>query len=276
MDACGNGAEDPRTSYALRMAAVTAGADALLAAALDAAPEPLPEDWEAVQGSLAADLLHPRELLAGDPAVTAAFSASLARANEAAGRSDGACVLAKGSETALARLWHISGAKCDPPRMLGVASLVYLAVQEKLFSDPFSEQDAAAAAPGAFFSERRKIAESIFPSGDMSKECRHVLALKSASDAQVRSRLLTAARRWNRIRDALDAQLMYWPRMQAMLKAAGLPTTPEEIGLSPERISASVLAMPFFFRRYGLADLAFETGRIADCAMAVLERWKKS
>lgn len=263
--------ESPAAAYARRMAAVTAGADAILAAGLDAAPEPDAAAWDAVQATLADDLLHPREIAEGDPEALDALFASLERADRAAAETPGAAALAEGSESAIARVWARSGVRGEAGLLRGVGALCALAAQAELFSRPFGEDDIDAAASRATGLEA--VAEALFPAGPVRDAALSALRAKAAAPGDVRHRLSLAAARWPRLAEALDAQLMHWPRMRAMLAAAGAPDSPAALGLSPARAAAAVLAAPLLMPRYGVLDLAWETGRLEACAEAVAARW---
>lgn len=256
------------------MAAVTAGADAILAAALDAAPEPADVAWNAVQGTLAGDILHPREIAEGDPGAVSAIAESVAASDRAAAASQEAAALAEGTETALALVFSMSGARAEPGFLAGVGALCALAAETELFSRRFAPEEVESAAEAAAGADGREAAARVlFPAGPVLDAALAALRAKPAGLDAVRARLALAAERWDRIRDALDAQLMHWPRMQAMLAAAGAPVSPQAIGISPERASAAILAAPLLWPRYGILDLAWETGRLADCAAAVSAKW---
>lgn len=266
-------AESPAAAYARRMGAVTAGADVLLAVSLDAAPEPDAAAWDAVQSTLADDLLHPREIAEGDPGAREALYASLARADRAAAALPGAAALAEGTEGAIARVLAMSGVRAEAGFLRGFGALCALAAQTALFSRPFTAGDAEAAAGAAAAPGREGVAEALFPAGPVRDAALAALRAKASSPEGVRCRLSLAAARWPRIAEALDAQLMHWPRMRAMLAAAGAPDSPEALGIPAARAAAAVLAAPLLMPRYGVLDLAWETGRLETCAEAVAARW---
>ena len=58
-----------------------------------------------------------------------------------------------------------------------------------------------------------------------------------------------------------------------MLAAAGAPDSPAALGISPARAAAALLAAPLLSPRYGMLDLAWETGRLDGCAAAVAGKW---
>ena len=268
--------ESAAAAYARRMAAVVAGADSNLAAALDAAPEPAEADWDAVQATLAGDILHPREVAEGDPEALETLHSSLARADRAAESSPAAAALAEGSESAVADVLALSGVRAARGCLQGFGALCVLAAQTELFSGRFSVSEIEEAASGASAAGREAAAEALFPSGPLRERALAAVRAKAPSPDGLRNRLALAAARWDRIGEALDAQLMHWPRMRAMLAAAGAPDSPAALGITPVRAAAAVLAAPLLMPRYGVLDLAFETGRLERCASAVASRWHQA
>src|SRR5690606_16316795 len=63
---------------------------------------------------------------------------------------------------------------------------------------------------------------------------------------------------WELLRDRLRKQLMTADEIRKNLAAAGAATTPQEIGITPERLIASEAAAWTIRRRYTLLDLLFE------------------
>jgi hypothetical protein len=259
------------------MAAVTAGADAILAFSLDVGPEIPDAAWGAAQGTLASDIVHPREIATGDPEAVSAILDCQERVQAAIRANPQVEILVAGSETTLAGIIAPSGSGISPPMALGVASLTVLAAQAELFSTLFSASEITdELVESSDFVRRMELAHALFGESPAWKRAKAALEAKKCISGAIRKRLNLAALRWERLRDALDGQLMHWPRMRAMLAAAGVPDTPEALGLSPQRIAAATLAVPLLSNRYGIFDLALETGRLEKCAAAVLHKWQNA
>jgi glycerol-1-phosphate dehydrogenase [NAD(P)+] len=62
----------------------------------------------------------------------------------------------------------------------------------------------------------------------------------------------------------LIGQLLTAAQLRDLLRAAGCPTTPEEIGLDRSRLRASYVQARQIRSRYTIFDLAAETGCLAE------------
>jgi glycerol-1-phosphate dehydrogenase [NAD(P)+] len=74
------------------------------------------------------------------------------------------------------------------------------------------------------------------------------------------TRLRRLRERWPALRDRLQAQLLPAAEVRRLLRAAGCPSGPAEIGLAPGALPASVLAARQIRRRYTALDLGAEAG----------------
>jgi glycerol-1-phosphate dehydrogenase [NAD(P)+] len=54
------------------------------------------------------------------------------------------------------------------------------------------------------------------------------------------------------------------------LKQAGCPVTPEEIGLTRDRVIDTYFSAQMIRNRYTILDLAYETGLLEDCSREIL------
>ena len=68
------------------------------------------------------------------------------------------------------------------------------------------------------------------------------------------------ADRWDDIRGSLSAAMVPAERIRAVLRRAGCPTTPEEIGLTPAFYASAVRNARFLRDRYTFLDLAADSG----------------
>jgi glycerol-1-phosphate dehydrogenase [NAD(P)+] len=77
---------------------------------------------------------------------------------------------------------------------------------------------------------------------------------------ELRARLRRLRERWPALRERLRTQLLPAAEVRRLLRAAGCPVGPGEIGLAPGALPTSVLAARQIRRRYTALDLAAETG----------------
>ena len=82
---------------------------------------------------------------------------------------------------------------------------------------------------------------------------------------QLRQRLMRIQQRWPILRERLERQLMMAEHIRDLLRAAGCPTEPEEIGVSVAQVRESYsLARPIR-SRYTVLELANECGILKAC-----------
>ena len=252
-------------AYAELFAQFAAGADWMLAAALaDEGPIP-PDAWRAAQERLVTRTLHPHEAASGDPDALADVRAGLAGVAEAI-RLCGSDRPVSSAAHAFADAWAFAGLG----RQTALGSLCAMVVWGKLFERPFAETDvpaALAAAPSP--AEREAFVRELFPDGALRERALAAVRAKTLAPDALRARLLRAASLWEPLRAKCDAQLMAPERAAAMLHAAGCAVDPAALGLAPARLAASAVAAQLLAPRYTVLDLAFETGRLSDCAAAL-------
>jgi glycerol-1-phosphate dehydrogenase [NAD(P)+] len=70
---------------------------------------------------------------------------------------------------------------------------------------------------------------------------------------------------WTGLREKVRVQLMPAERIREMLRAAGCPTGPVEIGLRWEDFEATYSRARTIRKRYTVLDLAFEAGILEEC-----------
>lgn len=255
----------------------TAGADWVLASLVTDDNPVHPQAWALVHDRLHARTVHPKELSDGETApltdlfeglVSSGFAMQVSRSSRPA----------SGTEHHYAHAWemaHLKGPDGKEPshgHKVALGSICALLAYIKLFEKPFARDDIPAAlAAYPDWSAREAFVRSLFPAGPL---CEAVLAECQAKQLEpdaLRARLERVADTWDTIRNRVDEQLMYLPRMKAMLDCAGCPTTPAQLGLTPERAAATTFAAQMIRRRYTVLDLAYETGRLPEVAAAVAE-----
>ena len=269
------------SGYADLMAKVTGGADWIIADALGAGDEPIHDvAWRLVQEPLAEWLNHPRELREGDPDAFAGLFEGLALSGFAmqAARSSRP---ASGCEHMFSHVWEMAGLRrpdgTEPSHgfKVGIGTLASLAAMECFFATPFTREDIdEAMARYPSWEAREALIRKLFGSGEAGDRVVAESRAKHLEPAALQSRLANVADGFERLRDRVDAQLMPWMRMREMLRCAGCPVAPAEIGLGTARCGATVVAAQMIRSRYTVLDLAYETGRFHAIVQRVSEVWE--
>ncbi|PLS85061.1 MAG: sn-glycerol-1-phosphate dehydrogenase, partial [Actinobacteria bacterium] len=81
----------------------------------------------------------------------------------------------------------------------------------------------------------------------------------------LRERLEGLRRTWPELREKVEAQLMPADELREKLRAAGCPTSPEEIALSIEDFKATYRRAQMLRKRYTVLDVANEVGILDEC-----------
>ena len=261
--------------YGALIAGVTAGADWILASETDAS-DPIDQTaWDMAQDGADDALVRPADVDRREPAALGALAERLTLCGAAMQRARSARP-ASGAAHDLALVWTLSRtAPADGPapragHFAAVGALCALAVSARLFEEDFTPDDVARAIGlHPAWEAREALIRSLFGDGPLAAAAMSESRAKHLAPDALRERLARLSSAWPELRDRVNRQLMHLPRMRAMLRAAGCPSSPAEIGLSPARAAASVIAAQLLRRRRTVLDLAAETGRLAVCAEAV-------
>ena len=111
------------------------------------------------------------------------------------------------------------------------------------------------------------VGRRLFGDGEVGDRVLAESRAKHLEPDALRQRLADVAERFGALRERVDDQLMPWMRMREMLRCAGCPVAPGEIGLSAARCGATVIAAQMIRSRYTVLDLAYETGRFHDVVL---------
>jgi glycerol-1-phosphate dehydrogenase [NAD(P)+] len=179
---------------------------------------------------------------------------------------------ASGAEHMFSHLWEMEGLghDADPPLShgfkVGVGSISVAALYERVLQRDLSNLDIEAicdAWPTWEEVEQEVRATHTVPGLDeyAVEESR----AKYVGADQLKERLELIGEVWSGLRERLEAQLMPADQLREMLRAAGCPTSPAEIGLSWEDFRATYTRARTIRRRYNVLDLATETGIFEEC-----------
>jgi glycerol-1-phosphate dehydrogenase [NAD(P)+] len=166
-----------------------------------------------------------------------------------------------GAEHQFSHLWDMEhhehhGVAPSHGFKVGVGTLASLALYEYLMKAGVENIDVAAAAaawPAAAANER-EIAD-LFPVAELADKARLESGVKYIDRAALRAQLDQIKQAWPAMRDRLAQHLIPRQEVRDMLAAAGCPVTPDEIGISPQRLRESFLKAYHIRRRFTIFDI---------------------
>ena len=249
---------------------VPAGADWMLADALGVEPID-PDVWSLVQGPLRHALARPADLARGDVSAIGDLAEGLIMSGLAmqAHRSSRP---ASGAEHQFSHVWEMEGHGVDiTPRRLshgfkvGIGTIAVAALYERLLARDLSALDVDAAVaswPTRDGMEARVRAVQSNPR--LVDESVGLTLAKWITPEQLRDRLGLLARLSPTLVPRLRKQLIPAAALQAMLRDAGAPAHPSDIGLDWQRFRRTYEEARTIRNRYTVLDLAAETGLLAE------------
>jgi Glycerol dehydrogenase and related enzymes len=249
--------------YADLVAKVTAGADWMLSDGMGAEPVHA-EAWRIIQPGL-------KELIAGPTGVPARRSESILRLVEGlmlAGFAMQAATnsrAASGAEHQFSHLWDMQhhtheGKAPSHGFKVGIGTLAIAALYEYMLEQPIEKLDVDAcceAWPDEVALER--LIPQKFSQGDLTVVALQESRAKWVTRDELRGQLTRLRNKWPELRKRLSEQLLPFTALQAMLRNAGAPVEPEQIGISRERLRESFWLSYFLRRRITVLDLAVRT-----------------
>jgi glycerol-1-phosphate dehydrogenase [NAD(P)+] len=262
--------------YADLLAKVTAGADWIVADAVRV--EPIDRQaWAIVQGRL-------RELVSDPAGVRARSPAAISRLVEGlmlggfAMQSARSSRPASGAEHQFSHLWdmqhHVHNG--HPPShgfKVGIGTLAVTALYERLLAKDLSQLDVEGCC-SAWPDEEAWVARArdLLGEGNLAEGAARELRAKFCGPAQLGEQLRLLQAVWPNLRERLSAQLLPLATLRRMLREAGAPTEPEQIGITRERLRASYWQGFCIRRRFTVLDLAVRTGLLDPCLDEIFGR----
>jgi glycerol-1-phosphate dehydrogenase [NAD(P)+] len=258
--------------YADLLAKITAGADWLLADALDVEPIE-PTVWSLVQDPLREATGRPADVRAGDGPAMAGLIEGLIMSGLAM-QAAGSSRPASGAEHQFSHLWEMEGlghepAGDEPPLShgfkVGVGTVSIAALYERVLARDLTDLDPdglARAWPS--WTEVESRIRSTF-SSDLQDSVVEQSRAKYIDADQLIARLRLLSERWPELRDRLRDQLLPAARLRDLLTEAGCPTRPEQIGLSTSRFAETYRRAQMIRPRYTVLDLLTETDLLDEC-----------
>lgn len=257
------------SGYADLLGKVTSGADWLIADALGV--EKIDQNgWDLVQDHLRGWIGTPAELKDGDleamdGLIEGLIMSGLAMQAYQSSRT------ASGAEHQFSHLWEGEGLgrKENPPLShgfkVGVGSIAIAALYERVLERDLGSLDIEAIKrewPSAEEVEKTVRAAHEPPLEDPA--VKQSLA-KYIDAGELGERLELLREVWPELREKVREQLIPADELRGMLRAAGCPTSPEEIGLGREDFKATYRRAQMIRSRYTVLDLANETGILDEC-----------
>ena len=252
------------SGYGDLSAKIPAGADWILSDAVGINPiDPLA--WELVQSGVSDALSRPADLAAGDAEAYEGLVSGLILSGLAMQVYRGTTP-ASGAEHYFSHLWELDhlGADWDPPLSHGhkvaIGTLAMAAFYERFLARDLTALDIDAAVAGwAPWEAVEADIRSKF-TGALADHAVRETQAKYVDGAGLRERLETFVGEWGRLLPRISAQLVPAKTLQGMLKAAGAPSTPEDIGLTAADVRATFPKAMYYRSRYTVLDLAREAG----------------
>lgn len=257
------------TGYGDLLGKVTAGADWILADALEIEPID-PRAWPLVQDSLRDWTARPDLLHSGDQQTIAYLFEGLIMAGVAM-QISASSRPASGSEHRFSHLWEMQALGHGHPAVphgfkVGVGSIAAAALYERLLTHDMRVLDLDALCRA--WPSRDAVERMVRRGHDIPQLAENAVEeslAKYITPTQLRARLTIIQERWRAIRAKLEAQLMAADQLRGLLAAAGCPTNPAAIGITIGQLRESYWLARTIRSRYTVLDLANETGLLDEC-----------
>lgn len=248
------------SGYADLLAKAASGADWLVADA--AGVEPIePAIWEMVQGPLPSLVADPGAIRQSDPdalrrlicgLLITGFAMQAARSSRPA----------SGADHQFSHLWDMqhhthNGHAPSHGFKVGIGTLASAAFYGELFKsdEPPFQLDAAVAAWPTLDAYEAELA-GLLPEPDVASKARDEIRAKHCTPDELRGQLTRLQAAWPALRARLGKQLPSYAELSEMLRAAGCPHQPEQIGITRERLRRSYRQAFFLRRRFTILDVA--------------------
>ncbi len=257
------------TGYGDLLGKITAGADWLLADALEIEPIDT-QAWGLVQDSLRNWTGAPAQLHAGDPQVIEHLFEGLIMAGVAMQISQSSRP-ASGSEHRFSHLWEMQALGHGHPAVphgfkVGVGSVAAAALYERVLARDFTNLDIDSLCRN--WPSRAEVEQTVRAGHDIPQLAANAVdesLAKYITADQLRDRLHLVQERWPAIRPKLQAQLMTAAQLRDLLAAAGCPTEPAAVGINRAQLRDSYWLARTIRSRYTVLDIVYETGILDAC-----------
>ncbi len=258
------------SGYADLFAKIPAGADWIISEELGV--EPIDSfSWGLVQDSLKMALDNPEAINAGDKEAMHRLIEGLIMSGFAM-QAHQTSRPASGADHQFSHLWNMehhvmeNGHAPSHGFQVSIGSLMSTALYEEMLKEDFTKLDVekcVAAWPS--LEVQKQEAQKMFADTDFPTIGDTEITAKYVDKDELRKQLTTLKENWPKIRKRIQDQLIPYAEAKARLKAVGAPVEPEEIGISRERLFASVPRAQKIRRRFTILDIAVRTN--------LLDKW---
>jgi glycerol-1-phosphate dehydrogenase [NAD(P)+] len=257
------------SGYADLVAKTSAGADWIVAEALEVEPID-PGVWATVQKLLHAWVDSPAAIARGEPAALRRLVNGLMMSGFAmqAARSSRP---ASGADHQFSHLWDMQhhthqGIAPSHGFKVGIGTLASIALYEELLQRDLANLDIdRAASKWPSLESLQEQIGGLFGPGELTSIACEEMKAKYVSPQALREQLQRVRGVWPQLREKLTHHLIPFAKVRDMLRDAGCPTEPEQIGISRSRLRTSYQQALFIRRRFTVLDLAHRTGLFDDC-----------
>lgn len=252
------------TGYGDLLGKITAGADWILADALGVEPID-PVAWSLVQDSLRTWVGSPDKLSAGDPETISSLFEGLILTGIAM-QISASSRPASGCEHRFSHLWEMQALGHGHPAVphgfkVGVGSIAGAALYELVLAHDFTKIDIEGCV--ARWPSREQVKEMVLAGHDIAPLAENAVEetlAKYLTPEELRARLELIQQLWPSILPKIQEQMLPAKQIRDMLKTAGCPIDPKEIGLSLQQVRESYWLARTIRSRYTVLDLVYETG----------------
>ncbi len=241
-----------------------AGADWILADELGI--EPLaPAAWTMVQGHLRDFLSHPQAVARGEPAAIENLFAGLSLVGFAM-ELYGSSRPASGADHQIAHLWEMQGLEHDGEAVshgscVAIGSLAALRLYSWFLAQDMARLDIeATVAQAPDFAAKAEAIQSAFGPSEIADRSIEETRLKHVGKDVLHQRLTRLKEVWPRLKARLEGQVINPEDFAAMLRMAGAPSTPMDIGVDDRYLRWTVLSSLYLRSRYTILDVLDDTG----------------
>ena len=254
------------SGFADLLTKIPAGADWVIADAVG--EEPIRQDvWDLIQGNIRSWTSDHRDMMAVfDGLAATGYSMQMYRESRPA----------SGSEHLFSHIWEMEGLSKDGEEIshgfkVGVGLLASTLLMEYILEHPFAELEKRMK-PGLSIPEREAEVAELLKAGcygdapALTAMSKHLCGEKLAE----RRKLIGSV--WEKMCRDVKERLMPYDEAVAVLKKAGCPVTPAEIGLSWEQFIHGIKTAQLIRRRYTILDLLYEMGLLDE---AISEKLSK-
>ena len=254
------------SGYADLFAKITAGADWILADRLG--EEHIDRQaWSIVQDGLHDALSNPAGVKSGDPGALTRLVEGLLLGGFAMQCSQSSRP-ASGAEHQFSHLWNMehhlhNGKQVSHGFQVSIGTLAVTALYEQALQTPMEQLDIAAccrAWPSQ--EEQEEQVRGMFAGTDFQQTALQETRAKYINRAELAKQLQRLTEQWPAIRMALTQQLTPLSEARRRLSLVGAPVSPEQIGISPERLRETFVRAQCIRRRFTVLDLALRTGML--------------